>query len=199
MWHLLRAGHRQAVGQCIEHARELEAAQHGLEVDGDHFGGHLFVSWVVGFSLTPQREGVLSGRDADTASERHDVVAARRRAARRIRELEHALEAVVVVHLRGECLGAGLLDSLVAVAPAQAEQRVHQTHARPRQRDLEQLVRERADCFAVSRRLAPQERGVALGAGEALGRKVVGVDVPGARRLPRRRLDNLVVEVEATV
>jgi hypothetical protein len=52
--HLLLSRESEAIGQRVEHARELEPAQDGLEIGCDCFGGHVFSS---GFSVSRDASG----------------------------------------------------------------------------------------------------------------------------------------------
>ena len=98
MRHLLLAREREALGQRVEHARQLEPAQDGFQIRTD---AHRWSLGLLSFrGRGGERQCVLRG-GAEIARERDD---ARGRRGRRRGDalLEHAFEAMDVEHVGGE-------------------------------------------------------------------------------------------------
>ena len=84
-----------------------------------------------------------------------------------------------------------------AVAAHEAEERVDASHARPRQRAVEECRGVAADDLAGRLGLAPQRVDIAHRIDAALERVIAGIDGLAARRLPWMRFDQQTARVEA--
>ncbi len=127
--HLLLAREGEALGQRVEHLRELEAAEHGLQLRRDRLLGSRFVSFVQPLA-TCGRKGVVA-RGPQEAGERDDL--------RGVLRLDPGIEPnevgepVDVDHVGVE---RGLAARVEAVAelPGEAEELEEAAQLRPRQR-----------------------------------------------------------------
>ena len=102
-----------------------------------------------------------------------------------------------VEHVGGERDGAHLRHAWGAVAPHEAEQRVHAPHPRPRQWAVEQRGGVATDDVGGGLSLTPQRVDIPHGVDAALDRIVARIDRLAAGCFPRMRFDQQAPHIEA--